>query len=141
MPKTCYNRIMDYIKQDGGRSLYYKNRTGDCVVRSIALALEQDYKKTWLDLFELGTQLGEMPNAEKVYTRYLKDHGYRKNRPQRCANGHLQQIIHYRGGPCIMRTRDHLTYINRHGDICDSWDCRMQLMFSYYTRDDVQNLN
>lgn len=125
---------MDYFKRDGGRSLYYKNRTGDCVVRSIALALGQDYRKTWLDLFELGTKLGEMPNTVKVYTRYLKDRGYVKMRPQRCENGHLQQIIHYRGGACLMRTRNHLTYIDRDGDICDSWDCRMETMLTYYIR-------
>lgn len=129
---------MDYIKRDGGRSKYYATRTGDCVIRSIAIALQQDYKKTFLDLCELGIRLGEMPNAVKTYKRYLKDRGFTKNKPQRCANGHLQQIIHYRGPACLMRTRGHLTYINQHGNICDSWDCRMETMLTYYTRDDEQ---
>lgn len=39
--------LMDYIYDDGGRSLYFKGETGDCVCRSIAIASGKDYKETY----------------------------------------------------------------------------------------------
>ena len=39
--------LMEYIYDDGGRSLYFKGKTGDCVCRSIAIASGRDYKEIY----------------------------------------------------------------------------------------------
>ena len=41
---------MNFIHNDGGRSAAgYKGRTGDCVVRAVAIATRQDYRKVYRD--------------------------------------------------------------------------------------------
>ena len=44
--------LMDYIYDDGGRSLYFKGHTGDCVCRSIAIASGMDYKMVYDLIFK-----------------------------------------------------------------------------------------
>lgn len=44
---------MEWVYDDGGRSRYFKGEAGDCVVRAIAIATEQDYKKVYDDLAEM----------------------------------------------------------------------------------------
>lgn len=39
--------LMEYIYDDGGRSLYFKGKTGDCVCRSVAIASGRDYKEVY----------------------------------------------------------------------------------------------
>lgn len=39
--------LMEYIYDDGGRSLYFKGKTGDCVCRSVAIASGRDYKEIY----------------------------------------------------------------------------------------------
>ena len=39
--------LMEYIYDDGGRSLYFNGKTGDCVCRSIAIASGRDYKEIY----------------------------------------------------------------------------------------------
>lgn len=74
---------MKWIQNDGGRlesfpDNYKKKdlRIGDCVIRAIAIATQQDYKKVWSDLFELGKEMGFMPNSEQTYLKYLADNGW-----------------------------------------------------------------
>lgn len=44
---------MPFVYDDGGRSKYFQaEKVGDCVVRSIAVAAEMDYKEVYEDLFE-----------------------------------------------------------------------------------------
>ena len=38
---------MRYTFNDGGRSNYFKGRTGDCVVRAIAIGADLDYKEVY----------------------------------------------------------------------------------------------
>ena len=47
---------MRHIYNDGGRRAYFKAEDArDCVVRSIAIALEMDYKEVYDDLWKLQT--------------------------------------------------------------------------------------
>lgn len=43
--------LMNYIYDDGGRHLYFKGETGDCVCRAIAIASGRDYKEIYDLLF------------------------------------------------------------------------------------------
>ena len=43
---------MEWIYDDGGRSLYFKGKTGDCVCRSIAIAMGRDYKEIYDLIFK-----------------------------------------------------------------------------------------
>lgn len=58
--------LMDYIYDDGGRSLYFKGNAGvrDCVCRAITIASGKDYKEVYNLLFKT---MGESPRGG-VYT-------------------------------------------------------------------------
>ena len=60
--------LMEYIYDDGGRSLYFKGQTGDCVCRSIAIASGRDYKEIYDIMFKA---TGKTPR-NGVNTRSVK---------------------------------------------------------------------
>ena len=109
---------MDNIEHDDGRSKYYKyRREGDCVIRAIAIATKQDYKKVFEDLTYLGTPLGLFANTDRVWQQYLKDLGWVETRYGRDAvplNEMLFSGIGVLGG--------HLVAVDK-TTIYDTWDC------------------
>lgn len=62
---------MQWVYSDGGRvAAGYKGKTGDCVVRAIAIATEMPYKQVYNDLFEYGKIYGNTKRnkiARKLY--------------------------------------------------------------------------
>lgn len=50
-------------------------QTSDCVVRAIAIATEQSWKRTYRELCELGEIEAEMPNTNSLWGLYLKQKG------------------------------------------------------------------
>jgi len=77
---------MKFHKTDNGRMC--KTFKADCVIRSVSLATDQNYKQTFEELMALGLEVGAYPNHNKVWIRYLEDRGFVKNKPPR-LNGKL----------------------------------------------------
>jgi len=129
---------MNYIKDDGGRMEEYnikplkKNMIGDCVVRSIAITLNQSYKQTLTELCELSVKYGGMPNDQQTYERYLFDRGWVKNKPPR-VGGRKMRLKHWHHSLAIVYTWQHLTAVVDN-TVRDTWDCREWCMNSYYTK-------
>lgn len=79
--KLLKNRI-DFEFNDGGRliafpeSVKIQKRIGDCVIRAIAIATEQDYDIIWNRLFFLAKEIGFFPNNDNVCAKYLFDNGW-----------------------------------------------------------------
>ena len=48
-------------------------KTGDCVVRGIAVGTQQTWEQVYDDLVNIGRKKCRMPNEEIVYSKYLKD--------------------------------------------------------------------
>ena len=86
---------MEYKYNDGGRTeVGYKGDAGDCVVRAIAIAIEQPYKKVYLELKHNNTLYVESHrdkvaktiqkrgatsrdgNFKKVYHDYILSYGW-----------------------------------------------------------------
>lgn len=74
------NRIeIPWVYDDGGRSAYFKGENaGDCVVRSLAIVLERDYKEVYDRLAELqklhtrnGKRSARDGVSKNVYKRYI----------------------------------------------------------------------
>ena len=51
-------------------------RVGDCVVRAISTALDTDWEKIYIDLADLGLEMGDMPSSNHVWGTYLYNKGY-----------------------------------------------------------------
>lgn len=133
---------LGFIKNDGGRLEEYnlkdtkKNEVGDCVVRSIAIALKQSYKQTLQELCNLGMQHGGMPNSDQIFEAYLFVRGWKKNKPFRRPL--TKRKYQLKDLPlqedAIVITSGHLTAVVD-GCVQDLWDCRESYANSYYTKE------
>lgn len=56
-----------------------KNLVGDCTVRAISKALDQDWETTYAGLTAMGFMLSDMPSANRVWHRYLYKNGFRQH--------------------------------------------------------------
>ena len=123
---------MEYLETDGGRSKYYKGRReNDCVIRAIAIATEQDYKKVFEELMDLGKTIGVYPNNPKAYERYLKALGWEETRFGKNAIP-LDEMT--------FENKWHIAYTNSHfvavkgRKVYDTWDCRHQRVWRVWTK-------
>lgn len=55
-----------------------RNNVGDCTVRAISKALNQDWEQTYAGLTAFGFMLCDMPSANHVWGAYLKRNGFRR---------------------------------------------------------------
>lgn len=132
-----------YEKSFGGREKYFpcklkKDTTGDCVIRAIAHATEQDYMQVMRDLFALGLELGQLPNQNKCYDVYLERLGWKKHSPLKDKKGKKFQVRHFpaeEGKNYIIHTTSHLTAI-MDKVIYDIWYCGESAAYSFYTKED-----
>ena len=130
----------NYEKSLGGRENYFptqykKDATNDCVVRAIAIATGLDYMKVWNDLFDLGREIGHLPNNKKCYEAYLETLGWEKFSPVKVNNKKVQ----VRNFPAksntsyIVHTTSHVTAIVNRVHL-DSWNCGKWCANSYYMK-------
>ena len=107
---------MDFVYDDGGRQAAgYKGLTGDCVIRAIAIATKQDYKKVYKDIKTIMGK-GETPRngvPKKVYTKYLQTLGWIWNPTMKIGSGckvHLDEK-ELPKGRLIVRLSKHLSCV------------------------------
>jgi hypothetical protein len=132
---------IEYIQDFGGRENYFpcklkKDRIGDCVIRAIAIATQQDYMVALKELFAIGIELGNLPNSEAVYGAYLESKGFVKHKPFRNPKGKkytVRELPIEDDGVYVIHTTSHVTTImNR--QIRDSWFCGDSSANSYYKK-------
>jgi hypothetical protein len=56
-----------------------KHDVGDCVIRSMCKALDQDWDTTYREMCELGFELKAMPNDDITWREYLTRKGFIKH--------------------------------------------------------------
>ena len=109
-----------YERDTGGRELYFPlspqgEGFGDCVFRACSIATGLDYKLVWDTLFDLGKEMGYLPNDPKVYEKFLLDHGFTKNKPPKDNRGKKISIRNWSAeapkGRIVASTREHLIAI------------------------------
>lgn len=122
-----------------------KNRiTTDCVIRSIATALEQDYNKTVMELAAMQCETGYDDGDKKLYDMYLKNKGWIKCKQPKKSNNtkytgvewcikiqsstdsNLDRMIAHIGGHHIVAIID--------GKVNDIWDCTDRCVGNYWIR-------
>lgn len=54
------------------------NRVGDCVIRAISKATEDDWEDTYIKIVLQGFLMSDMPSANRVWMAYLKKAGFKK---------------------------------------------------------------
>jgi len=97
---------------------------GDCTVRAISLATNQDWDKIYLDLCIQGYVLSDMPSSNAVWGKYLSDRGWTLHRlPDTCPLCYTIDDFceDYPKGIYIVGTGTHVVCI-QDGFILDTWD-------------------
>jgi hypothetical protein len=135
---------------DGGRAAAgYRGHSGDCVVRSIAIATGKSYRDVYDGINALRDSMRQTRKVRKssardgvsrvVYERYLQNLGWRFVPTMRIGSGckvHLKSG-ELPGGRLIVRVSRHLTAVVD-GVIHDTHDCSRggtRCVYGYFTRE------
>lgn len=52
---------------------------GDCPVRALAKALDRSWEEVYIGLCLQGFLMGDLPNADRVWSTYLRDEGFERH--------------------------------------------------------------
>jgi hypothetical protein len=110
-------------------------QTSDCVVRAIAIATEQSWKRTYQELCELGEIEAEMPNANSVWGLYLRNKGGKQFLlPESCPACITVRAFceKHPTGVFVIGTGSHAVAVID-GDYYDAWDSGNEVP-SYFWR-------
>lgn len=110
-----------------------KNRiTGDCVVRAISTALNQDYNQTYKELFDLSVKTGYMLNDKKCYSKYMSSKGWiklpqprKRDNTKYTGKEYCEMIQEYSfnyPGRLFIHIGGHHVAAIVEGRICDIWN-------------------
>lgn len=131
---------MNFKYNDGGRSKYFKaSRVGDCSVRAIAIATNQDYKQVYNDLKKLNNGVSCRNGTPKeVSKKYLLSKGWiwvgiNRRDGDYCR---LSEEFFSNNKTYIASVSKHLTAIVN-GVINDTYDCSKdgeRTVYGYYIK-------
>lgn len=112
-------------------------KTGDCVVRAISVATNQEYEKVMRDLFELGLSKGFIFNDQRTYEKYLESLGWIKHKQPRHANNKWYEVHEVEElindfQTAIVSMHGHLSVVVA-GTLVDTGDCRHSALSNYWT--------
>ena len=110
-------------------------QTSDCVVRAIAIATEQSWKRTYRELCDLGEIEAELPNANSVWGLYLRNKGAKQFLlPESCPTCVTVRAFceKYPTGVYVIGTGSHAVAVID-GDYYDAWDSGNEVP-SYFWR-------
>ena len=119
-----------YTYHTGGREQHYKGKTGDCVVRSIAIATNKEYKEVWKELLNIAQQNGYMPNQEQVYAKYLSTQGWTEVRLGR-NNDNLHNLQLPQNTWLILLQRSHMVAY-KSKVVYDTWNSSKKRTYRYW---------
>lgn len=112
-------------------------KTGDCVVRALAIAEDKKWLDVYDELCKEGRKLYDMPNMKNTFETYLTARGWTKQRMPKHANGKrytLQQLADEKPkGTLIISVAKHLATV-KDGNLLDTWNCGRKCVGNYYTK-------
>ena len=115
----------------------YWQKTGDCVIRAIAIATNQDWDSVYTGLAFQGFVLKDMPSSNYVWGEYLRSKGFKRvSLPNACPQCYTvnQFADDHPYGIFVLGTGTHaITLID--GCVYDIWDSRNEVPDYYYKED------
>lgn len=111
---------------------------GDCTVRAISKALNQDWETTYVGLCSKGFQMGDMPSADRVWGAYLRQNGFHRYViPNECPDCYTvwDFATDNPEGTYVLSLDRHVVCV-KDGTIYDSWESCDETPFFYWTRED-----
>lgn len=112
-------------------------RVGDCVIRAISTALNQDWVKTYAELCVQGLMFCDLPSSNAVWASYLSHKGHKRYViPNDCNCYTVEDFCKdHPKGVYILGTGTHaLTVID--GDYFDVWNSGQETPIYYFTKEE-----
>lgn len=113
------------------------SRVGDCSVRAVACALDQDWYKTYLDMAVYGIMKCDMPSANAVWGAYLKDKGFKRHIvPDQCPECYSvdEFAADHPQGVYVLGLNGHVVTV-KDGNYFDTWDSGNEIPVYYWRRE------
>ena len=115
----------------------FGKHVGDCVVRALSLALDQDWDTTYLELMSQGFSMKDMPASNAVWGQYLKNKGYKRHViPDECPDCYTisEFCTDNPQGIYILGTGTHVVTV-KDGSYYDTWDSGREIPLYYFEKE------
>lgn len=113
-------------------------RAGDCVVRALSKALDQDWGQTYIELAVQGYLMADMPTANHVWGAYLFDKGFSQQViPDMCPECYTVREFceDYPIGTYVLATGSHVVIVID-SNWYDTWDSGDETPIYVWKRED-----
>ena len=114
------------------------SRVGDCVIRAISTALDEEWESVYVELADKGLELGDMPSSNHVWGSYLMDRGFtREVIPNTCPDCYTAEDFanDHPDGVFVLGFGGH-TCTCKDGCVFDSWDStELSPQFYWYRKE------
>lgn len=112
-------------------------RVGDCVIRAIGKALDQDWTDAYIGLCSEGLVFKDLPSSNYVWGMYLKKHGYEEHMISsicpNCITVSEFAKTHPKGR-YVLACQNHVVCVDN-GDYFDTWDSGNEVVLYYYKKE------
>lgn len=116
----------------------HSRSVGDCTVRALAKALNQTWEATYAGLALEGFIQGDLPNADTVWMKYLKERGFKRYwLPDECPDCYTVELFaedHPEGTFVVSMPGNHVVTV-ADGVIYDSWNSGREVPTYYFEKE------
>ena len=111
--------------------------TSDCVIRALAIAQDQSWEQTYIELSMQGFVMGDWGNANIVWSAYLKDRGFKRYAiPNTCPHCYCVKDFceDHPQGTYILATGTHVVAVID-SNYYDLWDSGNEVPQYYWEKE------
>lgn len=111
---------------------------GDCVIRALSVVTSKDWEQVYIELCALGFEMRDMPSANRVWSEYLKQHGFSRYAiPNSCPSCYTIKDFcnDYQQGIYVVATGSHVVGVVS-GSYFDSWDSGDEVPVYYFSKEE-----
>jgi len=115
----------------------YKRRTSDCTIRAISLLTGKSWDEIYIEIFNWGFFLKDMPPMNRLWGSYLRYNGFRKYYlPDTCPDCYTirQFCLDHPVGKFIVGTGTHVVAV-LDGNYYDTWDSGDEVPISLWKKE------
>lgn len=109
---------------------------GDCAIRAVAKATGQSWETTYAALCVEGFCVGDLPNSNSVFGRYLERNGFEKRSiPDSCISEYAIDDFcrDHPEGTYVLCLSGHVVCVED-GTLWDSWDSGREIVLYYFEK-------